>query len=499
MSTNVMLDWLDPLGRALIVRGFEMFVAVRVACSDSNMDRVAREVSALTGVDLEEAEDVVRQGQIILSALATDQAERVRKRLAAAGGHTTLVLTRANLYAFLPSHRERSSQVCERLAVIGRKLELAKGQLGAWAEARMQALPVDDGDLGDLITAIDRQRATWAAAGWREAGGEMEVLQRVSARNEQLEARICAAEGDVIGLETAVYGDWLQAQGDARGDVGSAALCLDAARDDVDRASASSQLAELLTRNVRHLFGPVYPLLERGRMKIEWMGPMIRTVRLSGTMGDIVEHASLFGGLLALPACAGLRELVLEHYFFMDVDLVQVLARASCASSLRRLSVSDATRLVLEDVRFERLEQLELDLMDLQCRELHLPALRRLALSLSNPSNWLATAVDGLDAPRLEHFEFTAQVPDHRAQYRSPFYRQLAGMLKLPLFARLRSLTLRSLPGSVPYSAGLARVLSSIPMTPKLEFIDLRGAPLELEARAEFEAMQASLPKLLLP
>jgi hypothetical protein len=495
-------DPLDPLSRALRERGFELFVAVRIASPIESKISVIKEVRMLTGVGLKQAKDAVEQEQIILEALVPDQAERVSERLAAAGGHSALLLAHAHLYAFVPEHPRRGAQICERLTVVGHTLELARGQLGAWREA--QAMPVGD---DELLAAVDRQRASWAAAGWYEAGSELEILRRVSAREPQLEARLGAAEGEALLHEAAVYGDWLLAQGDPRGLVASAALSLDAAVDDAERTQRSSALEQIVAEHAGHLFGPARALVDAAprpvwpdtapRTRLLWIGPSIAAVELAGELGDL-DHPLLLERLLALPVCASLRTLVLEPRFAEHAELAELLAHSSCASSLRSIRIVGAKRVAFANARFERLEQLEIGANELDFAALSVPALRRLALELPRLMLKLEPCFVGLDAPQLEHFELATQVFDFSEQRYGPLQRQIIAVLHSAAFARLRTLTLCSLPGSFPYDGALAQSLAQLPARRTLERIDLRAATLAPEARAELEAARAQLPELLL-
>jgi hypothetical protein len=499
MSTSAHSDSLDPLSRALRERGFELFVAVRIASPIESKISVIREVRMLTGVGLKEAKDAVEQEQIIIEALAPDQAERVSERLAAAGGHSALLLARAHLYAFVPEHARRGGQICERLTVVGQTLELARGQLDAWGEAQM--IPVGD---GELLAAVDRQRASWAAMGWCEAGSELEVLRRTNAREPQLESRICDAEGEALMHEAAVYGDWLLAQGDPRGLVASAALSLDAALDDDERMQRSSALRQIVAEHAVHLFGSVRALLDLTPLPsgpemsppvdLRWAGPSIVALKIAG---EPIEP--LLERLFELPVCAGLRELALEPRLPEHSGLGELLARSPCASSLRSISLVGAPRLSFRDARFERLEQLEFSANQDGIGTLSVPVLRRLVLMLRYLPAQLEVCFVGLDAPQLEQFEFATHVYPDWDQESGPLQRQLVPVLRLSSFARLRVLTLRSVPGSLPYESGLAQILVQLPARPTLERIDLRAALLAPEARAELEAARSQLPELLLP
>jgi hypothetical protein len=492
MSTHATADAIDPLTRALHARGFEVFVAVRVASPIQNKISVIKEVRALTGVGLKQAKDAVEQEQIILETLAPDQAERVSERLAAAGGHSALLLARAYLYAFVPAHPRRGAQICERLAVVGQTLELARGQLGAWTET--QVLPVDD---GELLVAIDRRRASWAAASWCEAGSELEILQRVSAREEHLEARMRVAEGEALVHEAAVYGDWLLARGDPRGLVASAALSLEAATDETERARRSEALAQIVAEHAGHLFGSVRKVLDMtSRVQLRWLGPSISEVEIAGDPAEDLDRQVL--RLLALPACTSLRKLALELRLYEQVELAELFAQASCVSSLRSISVGGAGRVSFAGASFERLEWLQAAGDGLDLAGLSAPALRVLVLEFRYPPAQLEPCFAGLDAPQLEHFELATQVHDYWDQHYGPLQRQIAAVLHSPSFARLRTLTLRTLSTSMPYYVGFAEILEQLPARRTLERIDLREAALAPEARAELEAARSRLPELML-
>lgn len=484
-ASDSTIDLLDPLTGALRARRFELMIAGRIASPIKRKAAVIAEVRALTGIGRSDAKHAVEQQQIIFDSLTPDQAERMTEQLAAVGGNTALSLARAHLYAYSPKHPRRGDQACERLTVVGQTLELARGHLGAWTAAETQVLPVEG---GDLLAAIDRQRASWAAKGLREASSELELLQRVSARNEELEARIAAAEGEALVHEATVYGDWLQNEGDPRGHVASLATSLHAA-----------QLAELVRKHGSHLLGHVRPLLDCTAVRLDWVGPMITKVVLGGRVAADAQHPSVLERLLALPACADLRSLALRHYFAHHPSLGEMLTRSSCASSLRELSVTQLSgRASFVDSHLERLEELRIDAHELAIDGLSASALRRLSIELPILPTKLEPCLIGLDAPALEHFDFFADPNEYWDHHSGPLQSHLSDVLQLPAFARLRSLTLRMTDGSVPFYRGFANMLARLPAMHTLECVDLRLVNLAPEARAELAAMQGG-PQILLP
>jgi hypothetical protein len=309
---------------------------------------------------------------------------------------------------------------------------------------------------------------------------------------------VCAAEGEAIVPEAAVYGDWLLAQGDARGHVASGALSLDAASDDEERTRRAAALAEIVTEHAGHLFGPARSLFDQHCMQLEWIGPMIASAKLTEVSGSEFDHLLMLERLLGLPVCAGLRTLVLQSRFTEHHELGDLIAHSRCASSLRSLSLFGGPRVSFADARFERLEQLELFTTEVGIGALSAPSLRRFVLELRFPLGQLPVNLARFDAPALEHFEFGTMTYDYWEQHEGPLHRMLGVVFEQPVFARLRSLTLRSLPSSLPYGAGLAQMLARLPARHTLERIDLREANLAPEARAELDAVRGG-PQLLLP
>ncbi|WP_205633175.1 ribosomal protein L7/L12, partial [Enhygromyxa salina] len=219
------------LARALDSRGFERLVSVRVRAPARRKITTIKEVRILTGMGLKLAKDAVEQGQVILDAVPPGVAAHACERLGRFGATTSIEHAHAHLYAFAPHHERRGEQVCERLSVIGVELLCTRGQLGAWGHN--VATRPGDGGLHALLEAIDQHRRRWAASGLVEAGSEIEILSRVGARAPKLEREMAESDQDsgALARAAAVYGDWLQAQGDPRGLVGAAALALADARD----------------------------------------------------------------------------------------------------------------------------------------------------------------------------------------------------------------------------------------------------------------------------
>lgn len=492
-----MTPTIGRLARALDARGFERFVSLRVHAPVRRKVTTIKEVRALTGMGLRRAKDAVEQGHIILDAVSPTLAARACERLVRLGARPEVEHAHAHRYAFAPNHDRRGAQACERISVIGVELVCARGQLGAWGHS-LASRP-GDGELEALLEAIDQQRERWAAAGLVEAGSENEILSRVSARELDLEAQMATAEleDDALGGVAAVYGDWLQAKGDPRGLVGAAALALDAAPDPEHAQQRGRELRRLVDEHVSHLLGPARGVV--GHAKLRWVGPCIADAQLPKQGGNSHHANTLLERFLLLPITTSLHTLTLSGCYTQHLALGELLAGSSCAASLRALGLSELRRLTLRDAKFERLRELSLDALELEIEQVSMPALRSLRIVLRFPGDDITSTFAGLDAPKLEHFEFGTETYDYWDQYQGPLQRHLLATLQLPSFTKLRSLTLRSLGESLPYHTGLAQMLERIPAIATLERIDLSEAKIPSGVRAEFEARRAQLPNLLLP
>ncbi|KIG11887.1 hypothetical protein DB30_02312 [Enhygromyxa salina] len=246
------------------------------------------------------------------------------------------------------------------------------------------------------------------------------------------------------------------------------------------------------------MLGPARGII--GHAALDWVGPSVAEARLPTRDGSGPLHAtSLLERFLLLPVTSALRRLTLAGSFTQHPALGELLAGSRCAASLRALELSELRRLTLRDASFERLRELSLDALELELDQLSAPALRSLRVVLRFPGDDITSTFAGLHAPRLEHFEFGTQTYDYWDQHQGPLQRHLLATLQLPCFAKLRSLTLRSLGESLPYHTGLAQMLERIPAIATLERIDLREAKIPAGVRTEFEARRTQLPGLLLP
>lgn len=481
---------MSALAGLLDERGFERLVSIRAGDHFTRKINAIKEVRGLSGVGLREAKDAVEQGLTVLDEVPIPVAQWAVARLEAVGGSGVIEHALAHRYGFSPDHELRGAQICERITVIGPQHELVheRGQLGEF-ELVERSQPES---LEALREAIDELRARWAAAGLVEARSELELIERVSAHNPELERRLEAAADQALASEAAIYNDWLLAHGDPRGLVGAALLARDAAPDHEQLLIHARELGRLLGIYGPHLYGSAGRRFDHGRMTR--LGPLVTTLHVDEYAAPGVRPEQLLG----LPSFAGLRSLALSR-IQPPLRLGALLAESPCVASLRELVVRDTPQLRLGDVELPRVERLELGVRELVLDDCAAPALRRFSLALDFPPADLVATLAGLDAPALETFEFATETHDYWDQHHGPLGTVLGELLHEPSFARLRRLKLRSLGDSMPFHHDLGDALRRLSASRTLEQIDLREAKLTPELHTILSAQQPRFPVYLLP
>lgn len=449
---------MTDLAEALRERGFAARHRVRIAFIGSRKIAVIKTVRELTGWGLKDSKDAVEGCATVLTGLDPEAAEQAATKLRKAGATIVIDLDELCLYGFDPADPRRGDQPLERIRIVDLGVALEHGRLGEWTPSPSRTCNVDE-----LLATVDAQHDAWARAGKQQETDELAILERLSARERTFEDRLRSSEGEVRLREAAVYGDWLQAQGDPRGLIAAVALTGD-----------QPELARLCAEHESHLFGPTRDQLDPARWS--FAGPVLDTLELGFDPQPSTELPSpscaRVRELLALPICACLRSLAVQRPIDHDVMLGKVLTEAACAPGLRELRISFAQHL----------------------GPMKLPALRTLDVSLSLSLAPLAASFVDLEAPALEHFSITVHSFDFWDQNFGSLQSNLRELLSQPSFARLRTLTLRV---SLLLS-GFADELARIPAISTLERIDLRDAEMTTECRSELERSRDRLPDLLL-
>lgn len=461
---------------ALRERGFGVTHTVRVADVGPNKIMVIKVVRELTGWGLADAKNAVDRRAGIVDGISLGEAEHAATKLRGAGATVELGVGELHLYAFDPADPRRGDQPIERIRVQGFGFAFERGRLGAWAPE-----PIEPREPDQLIATIDQHLHAWTRARKQHATTEIAVLERLSARERTLEDRLRSGDGEDRHREAAVYGDWLQAQGDPRGRIAAATLT----------AADAGEIDRLTFAHRSHVFGPSLPLIEP--CKWTWLGPILDTLAIRHEKVEPAPSCERVAELLATPVCACLRSLVVDRPLARDAALGDVLAAAACAPGLRELRIKYITALTLRGDSFVRLENLALS-GRLALGPITLPALRELYVNLEVPLVPLAASFVDMQAPALEHFTISVLAHDYWDQNYGPMQDNLCVLLSQPSFARLRTLTIVG----GPLFVGFAGLLAKIPAIATLERIDLQNIHMNDDCRAELERHRDRLPGLLL-
>ncbi|MFO7561152.1 MAG: ribosomal protein L7/L12 [Enhygromyxa sp.] len=467
------------LAEDLRARGFGVTFALRIQDPGRRKIPVIKTVRELTGWGLRDAKHSVERCATIIAGVDAEQAEQAAAKLRDAGATVEVGFSELFLYGFDPNDPRRGDQAIDRLRVVDLGLAIEHGRLGAWKPGL--ALPRTT---KELLASIDEQLRDWARAGKQQATTELEILEQLSARELALEARLRNSEGEARQREAAVYGDWLQTQGDPRGLIAAVAS-----------ANERSELERLVEQHASHLFGPSRELLAAAEWS--WCGPILDTLVLhipdSQARPLPPPAPERVAELLALPACACLRTLAIKRAIDGDFGLGEILAEAACASGLRELQIERSPGVTLSGDAWEQLTRLTLH-GRFTLGPAKLPALRSLDAELEVPLAPLAASFSGLEAPALEHFGITVRAHDYWDQNYGPMQSALFELLSQPSFSRLRSLAI----AAGPLFVGFAGLLARIPAIATLERIDLRAAQMNDACRAELERSRDRLPGLLM-
>jgi len=307
-----------------------------------------------------------------------------------------------------------------------------------------------------------------------------EALPPVEAREPTLEAAILADPYDAAAY--AVYGDWLQKQGEPRGELIALMLALEGKLTEERKTAVRAQIRRLLLLHARALYGAmaahVAYVHDYENQLYAWRYGFVHRIAARGLrpIADALHHPSgrfvaelvatdvdraLLDGIVAL-APPSLRSLELS-----TKGTLELTALLAVLPQLRRISVW-ADDVVLERAASDLLERAELRPMRMSVECAHAiatarwPALQRLELRIRGGTgsvDALGALVKRTDLPRLTHL----RVKD------CPFAGELAlGIAAGPLAAQLVVLDLTN--GNVDDAVALrlARMRDRFPMLREL-------------------------------
>ncbi len=390
------------------------------------------------------------------------------------------------------------------IAAEGAVIRIRTGEVGAEAKAKTEKKKLDYAyqagmEMRRLIQAQEKKKFVRV----RE-----EIPPDPGTRNEELEAAL-REEPDNTDAAL-VYGDWLQAQGDPRGELIAAqhALALAPRRkslvDEVLRLRApyDAQLRALVERH--DLSGHD---AKRGRLQVVWGLGFMRSARLAHDyfatdLGD-ADLGETLSAFLALPSARLLQELTIGLWRDADGqceygDVAEVLARVR-PPALRKLHLADFEYPSETEISWTELGDLEpLWAVLPRLRELVLqgggaalgairaPSLRSFELRTGGLAAASARAIAAAEWPELERLVVWFGDPQYGGDAGLDEIQPLLGRRDLP---RLRHLGLMN----ARFEDDLCRALASSALAPQIEVLDLS---LGMMSDAGAEALAAARPRL---
>jgi uncharacterized protein (TIGR02996 family) len=222
------------------------------------------------------------------------------------------------------------------------------------------------------------------------------------ATHAELEARILADPDDAEAY--LVYGDWLQARGDPRGELIA-----------VQHRLANETSADELRARERELVGELMPLDKGSDIELDWRLGFVHTLRIrrahSGGLGDLrklFEHRCL-RFLRALEIIGGVRPPVfdaLRSARFETVGRVAILPDPEGAPGaplmwLRRLPALRELRLEGHDLPLDHLDHPEVRVLVARVQDREVELLRRARLPKLERLELDLRRVDGPEAARV--------------------------------------------------------------------------------------------------
>lgn len=300
-------------------------------------------VREFMGVGLRRAREVVQTNGVLLEYSTAAEARRIVARFAEIDVQIEVEPTSRPRYAYAPEHAERGDQRIARLRVDGRDVAVDEGQLGRWEvdslDAHLASLAKGRGQTHGSEDAA-RAHGSLVEAGWRREGlalvdSEIAIVEACSAREPALEDALREQPEDAqVHL---VYGDWLQRQGDVRGQL--VALQCEAARDPEGPSAAAEQA--LRRDHASHLFGPLSTVAER--VIESWSRGFVDAAFVGAESWSRATGGPLevLDALLRLPVCARLQSLGLTKALAEHPELPATLMASPVAAQLRHLELGD--------------------------------------------------------------------------------------------------------------------------------------------------------------
>jgi uncharacterized protein (TIGR02996 family) len=430
-------------------------------------------VREFMGIGRRDAKEVVETRGLILDRVSAAEVRRIVRRFTEIGAQVEVERTWRHVLAFDPRHPARGDQPIERLRAGELELAHDSGLLGALELGEAESFADEALTQRQVIAQLER----WTAAGRSLADSEIAVLEALSDRDLELEARLREHPED---LEShLIYGDWLQARGDPRGQLITLQHAVASASSASERRSLAARERELRARHLGQLFGPLRSLADT--LVLRWSLGFIDAAfvgaseKLDGAVHGPFEVLAM---LLRLPIAARMSSLGITSSLVHRHGLERLLCDSEAVACLHELELGDhlGTERRLTP-RFSRLWP-------------HLRKLRKLTIHGDQPP------LRALHSPTLEHLELHMRglpdnFPERFVAGRLPELRTLtldfvdadaispgvfADLLALPELDGITQLILR-LPDRLPYD--LAASFAGIPRLSTLAVLDLSGCRAE--------------------
>lgn len=296
-----------------------------------------------------------------------------------------------------------------------------------------------------------------------------------------------------------VYGDWLQARGELRGELIALSLAAEAQRASNPRRKPPAQaaLGKLLKQHAATLLGPLARLVpdpaDPAAPPLIWRSGYIARAELAAAADRPI--APIVRELLRHPSGRFLRELIVKT----DGEGPEILAllEAGAPGSLRELELRglvDLGELGRLWGPLARLHRLELTGRRLELGELELPALRRVRLAAAELSGSCVRSIARAPLPRLERLElrFGGSGADLAT------FEDLRPLLHRTDLPALTHLKLKH----APYAGSIVRELVGAPLARRLVVLDLSHGsfnPADIEVLVQHKDRFAQLRELWLP
>ncbi|MBZ4415813.1 WGR domain-containing protein [Myxococcus sp. RHSTA-1-4] len=244
--------------------------------------------------------------------------------------------------------KEGSSSKFWEITLSGTTFTTRWGRIGTDGQEKTQTFDSPDKAKKEYEKLVrEKEKKGYELVGDGEAGEEAEGEAGESASNPELEAAILTNPDNVDAY--LVYGDWLQRQGDPRGElIALQHAAMQASGDEA--ANLKKQINKFLKSHKAALLGDLADAADEEELKVEWHLGFIRSARVGQKDYDSGRDvAELVKELLAHPSAKFLRGLTIGMAHFDDENdysdvvsgLTEALQELGGSKTLQSLFIGD--------------------------------------------------------------------------------------------------------------------------------------------------------------